>query len=473
MLLSQKLANFSKGEADVLRKGMGKKKKKVVDAMYPKFVEGCAKNGHSKEKVDKIWKDWEAFASYAFNKSHSTCYALVAFQTAYLKAHHPAEFMASVLTHNKSDISKITFFLRECKRMGLDVLGPDVNESGLNFTVNKKGQIRFGMSALKGVGEGPVEAILEERKNGAFVSVFDMTRRLNLRSVNKKCMESLALGGGFDCFKEVHRAQYFAPSEKYDTLLEHTLKYGNAYQHQKADAVNSLFGATDEVMIPEPKMPVVDEWNLIEKLSREKEVTGIFISGHPLDNYELEVKSFTNCTLEDAENHQSSGRELKIAGIVTRASHRISKKGTGWGDFAIQDYNGSMEFRMFSGDYMKFKGFFELGTILFIKGNFRTRWNSDDEYDFKIKEVEMLEDVAQNKTQSMTLTFDINELSTELVNQIDSICKENKGKHRLLMVVEDREERIRVSLRSKERKVNADSALANQFTKLGLRCKLN
>ncbi len=473
MLLSQKLANFSKGEADVLRKGMGKKKKKVVDAMYPKFVEGCAKNGHAKEKVDKIWKDWEAFASYAFNKSHSTCYALVAFQTAYLKAHHPAEFMASVLTHNKSDISKITFFLRECKRMGLDVLGPDVNESGLNFAVNKKGQIRFGMSALRGVGEGPVEAILEERKNGPFVSLFDMTRRLNLRSVNKKCVESLALGGGFDCFEGVHRAQYFAPSEKYETLMEHALKYGNAYQSQKIEAVTSLFGASDDILIPEPKMPIVEEWNLIEKLTREKEVTGIFISGHPLDNYTLEVKSFTNCTLDDAEKHQGTGKELKIAGIVTRANHRISKKGTGWGDFAIQDYNGSMEMRMFSGDYMKFKGFFELGAILFIKGSFRTRWNSEDEYDFKIKEVEMLEDLAESQTQSMTLTLDVNDLTTEMVEKIDAICLQNKGKHRLKMVLEDREEKIRVSLRSKERKVKADSELAGLFIQLGLRCKLN
>ncbi len=473
MLLSQKLANFSKGQADVLRKGMGKKKKKVVDAMYPLFVEGCEKNGHPKEVVDKIWKDWEAFASYAFNKSHSTCYALVAFQTAYLKAHHPAEFMASVLTHNKNDISKITFFLRECKRMGLDVLGPDINESGLNFTVNKKGQIRFGMSALKGVGEGPVEAILKERENGAYVSVFDMARRLNLRAVNKKCMESLALGGGFDCFEDIHRAQYFTQSEKYDTLLEHALKYGNAYQNQKADAVNSLFGASEDVMIPEPKVPVAEEWNLIEKLGREKEVTGIYISGHPLDNYQLEIDSFTTCSLENAPNYQGKNTDIKIAGIVMRANHRISKKGTGWGDFAIQDYNGSLELRMFSGDYMKFKGFFELGAILYIKGSYKTRWNSEDEYDFKIKEVQMMEDVAANNTQSMTLTVDVNDLSKELVEEIDTICKAHKGKHRLKVIVEDREERIRIALRAKERKVNADSELAGLFTRIGVRCKLN
>ena len=227
MLLSQKLANFSKGEADMLRKAMGKKKKKLIDQMWPKFKEGCADNGHTDEKVvEKIWKDWEAFASYAFNKSHSTCYAFVAFQTAYLKAHYPAEFMASVLTHNKKDISKITFFLRECKRMGLDVLGPDVNESAMDFSVNKNGQVRFGMSAIKGVGEGPVEGILTERANGNFVNVFDMVRRLNLQTVNKRAMESLALSGAFDGFNHLKRSQFFNPSEKYATFLEHIMKYG-------------------------------------------------------------------------------------------------------------------------------------------------------------------------------------------------------------------------------------------------------
>ncbi|MEO1713092.1 MAG: DNA polymerase III subunit alpha, partial [Bacteroidota bacterium] len=279
MLLSQSLANFSKGQADMLRKGMGKKKKKIIDALYPKFIEGGTSNGHPKEVLDKVWKDWEAFASYAFNKSHSTCYAFVAFQTAFLKAHYPAEFMASVLTHNKNDISKLTFFLKECKRMGLEVLGPNVNESASDFSVNKQGQIRFGLSALKGVGEGPVEEILQERESsGHFLTVFDMMRRLSLRAVNKKVMESLALGGGLDCFGELHRAQYFTPSDKFDTFLEHLVKYGNAYQNQKAQAVNSLFGDSDEIMIPEPKIPVAEDWALIEKLNREKQVTGIYIS---------------------------------------------------------------------------------------------------------------------------------------------------------------------------------------------------
>jgi len=271
MLLSQKLANFTRGQADTLRKAMGKKKKKLVDQLWPLFLEGCTKNGHPEETVKKVWKDWEAFASYAFNKSHSTCYALVAFQTAYLKAHHPAAFMASVLTHNKSDISKVTFFLRECQRMGLEVLGPDVNESFLNFTVDKEGRIRFGLSALKGVGEGPVEAIIEERANGKFESAYDMMRRLNLGAVNKRVLESLVLGGGMDCFEELNRAQYFTPVEKYDTFVAYLLKYGNAYQNQKAQSANTLFGDSEEVMIQELPAPVRDPWSLIEKLTKEKE----------------------------------------------------------------------------------------------------------------------------------------------------------------------------------------------------------
>lgn len=280
MLLSQKLANFTKGEADMLRKAMGKKNRKIIDEMFPKFLEGCLKNNHPEDVVKKIWTDWEAFASYAFNKSHSTCYAYIAFQTAYLKAHYPAEFMASVLSHNKNDISKINFFLREGKRMELDILGPDVNESQLNFSVNKKGQIRFGLSALKGVGEGPVEAILTERaENGPFESVVDMMKRLNLRAVNKKCLDSMVMGGALDTFSEIHRAQYFASSGGYDTFIEHLLRFGQLYQSQKDNAQATLFGEMDVMQITTPEAPKSDEWPLIVMLDKEKEVTGIYLSG--------------------------------------------------------------------------------------------------------------------------------------------------------------------------------------------------
>jgi len=325
MLLSQKLANFTKGEADMLRKAMGKKKKALIDKMFPQFVEGCKANGHEGEAVAKIWKDWEAFASYAFNKSHSTCYAFIAFQTAYLKAHHPAAFMASVLTHNKGDISKMTFFLRECKRMGLEVLGPDVNESVDNFTVNKAGQIRFGLTALKGVGEGPVIDIIKGREEGPYKDVYDFLQRINFGSFNKRAMESLVLAGAFDFYEDLERANYFVPSGKYDTYMEHLLRYGAAYQSQKSNAANSLFGASEEALIPKPNVPEGREWSLVEKLTKEKEVAGIFISGHPLDDYLLEAQ-LASCTLDKIDSFK--GREVKLAVIVIGAQHRISRKGT-------------------------------------------------------------------------------------------------------------------------------------------------
>ncbi len=470
MLLSQKLAGFSKGQADALRKGMGKKKKAIIDALYPKFIEGCEGNGHPKEIVDKVWKDWEAFASYAFNKSHSTCYAFVAFQTAYLKAHHPAEFMASVLTHNKNDISKLTFFLRECKRMGLEVLGPDVNESESDFSVNKQGQIRFGMSALKGVGEGPVEAILKARENGPFHSIFGMVQRLDLRAVNKKCMESLVLGGALDCFDTIHRATYYAPSEKFDTFMEHLLKYGNAYQLQKAQNVNSLFGDSDDILIPEPKIPEAEAWSLIEKLTREKEVTGIYISGHPLDDYRVEVENFTTCPLDQVDRFK--GQSVKLAGIITVAQHRINKKGNGWGLFTLQDYNGMLEFPLFSEDYQKFKHLLETGAVLYIIGSFQKRWNSE-EFQLKIKEVRQLDSIGGDLTESITLKLPLERISSEMIDEIDRLCKLRKGKHKLKMVFVDHTNRMSLNLQAADRKVNADNEFIAELDRIGLKYKVN
>jgi len=471
MLLSQKLAGFTKGEADTLRKAMGKKKKALIDQMFPKFVEGCKKNGHPEEVARKIWKDWEAFASYAFNKSHSTCYAFVAFQTAYLKAHYPAEFMASVLTHNKNDISKVNFFLRECNRMGLEVLGPDINESASDFSVNKEGQIRFGLSALKGVGEGPVEDILAEReKNGKYTSLWDMMRRLNLRTVNKKVLESLALGGAFDCFEGVHRAQYFAPSDKFDTLLEHALRYGNAYQAQKAQSMNSLFGASEDVMIPEPSFPECEPWSLLEKLNREKEVTGIYISGHPLDDYRLEIQAHTNCTLDNVEN-QPDKKPLKLAGIVSAASHRISRKGTGWGRFTVQDYNGSLEISLFGDDYQNFKNFFEIGQVLFIMGYMERRWNNDERF-FKVTKVSMLESAGETLTNAITLKLPVEALSSELMDTLERLCKEHKGKHRLRFTFLDHQNKTSLTFASKKKKVNATNGFCEALEKLGIEFEL-
>jgi DNA polymerase III alpha subunit len=471
MLLSQKLAGFTKGEADMLRKGMGKKKKDIIDLLHPKFLEGGSERGHDKDTLEKVWKDWEAFASYAFNKSHSTCYAFVAFQTAYLKAHYPAEFMASVLTHNKNDITKLTFFLQECKRMGLTVLGPDVNESASDFSVNKKGHIRFGLSALKGVGEGPVEEILKDRgENGHFESVFDMMRRLSLRAVNKKVMESLALGGAFDCFEDIHRAQYFTPSDKYDTFLEHLLRYGNAYQLQRAQAVNSLFGVVDEIMSPEPEVPNREEWPLIEKLTREKEVTGIYVSGHPLDDYRVEVENFVTCSLDQVEQHMQRP-QIKIAGIVTLSRHLISKNGNGWGIFELSDYNGQLEFKLFGEDYQKFKHLLEMGKALFLTGSYQKGWR--DDFEFKIKEINLLEGVAENLTNSITLKIPLETITPELVDSIDRLCTEHKGQHRLKMELLDKQNRLRLHMMSNDRTVNASNGFIVEIERMGIEYRVN
>ncbi len=471
MLLSQKLAGFSKGQADALRKGMGKKKKAIIDALYPKFIEGCEKNGHPKEIVDKIWKDWEAFASYAFNKSHSTCYALVAFQTAYLKAHHPAEYMATVLTHKKSDISKLTFFLRECKRMNVEVLGPDVNESFSDFSVNKQGQIRFGLSALKGVGEGPVEAIVRAREEKeAFTSVFDLVQKLDLRSFNKKAMESLVLGGGLDCFENIDRSHYYAVSEKHDTFLEHLLKYGNAYQNLKAQSANSLFGDSSDAMIPEPKIPEAEPWSLIEKLTREKEVTGIYISGHPLDDYKIEVENFTTCGLDRIGNFK--GQKVNVAGIITQAQHRINKKGNGWGLFTLQDYNGVLEFPLFTEKYQKFKHLLEKGAVLYLTGIYKKRWNSE-EYQLDLSEVKQLDSIGGDLTDSITLKLPIDAISESLIDEIEMLCKTRKGKHKLKMLLLDQRNQLSLNLAAQQQKVNADSEFIDELERIGVSYKVN
>ncbi len=472
MLLSQKLAGFTKGQADALRKAMGKKKKKILDELYPLFIEGGMQRGHPKKILEKVWKDWEAFASYAFNKSHSTCYALLAYQTGYLKAHYPAAFMASVLTHNKSSIDKIHFFLRECRRMGIEVLGPDINESQSDFTVNKSGQIRFGLSALKGVGEGPVEAILEERKkNGPFKTIYDLVSRLDLRRINKKVMEALAIGGALDCFEDIDRAQYFAPSEKYSSFIEHLLRYGQAVQAQKAQASMSLFGGTDEVLVPQPLPPEADPWPLIEKLEREKEVAGIYVSGHPLDEYRMEVAHFTNCTL-DKVMEQPPGRPLKVAGIVSKAWHRISQRGTGYGHFAISDFNGTLEFALFSEDYQKFKAFFEPGQCLFIEGSVELRYKSDEKQ-FRVRKVMLLESVGQQLGKSISVRIELAQLNEQLLDEFERVCRTHPGPHQLKLVVVDKQERIALPFVAKAFKVQLGPQLTEAFDQLKLAWKLN
>jgi DNA polymerase-3 subunit alpha len=478
MLLSQKLAGFSKGDADVLRKAMGKKQKAVLDKMKGQFVEGASAKGMPKDKLEKVWTDWEAFASYAFNKSHSTCYAFVAYQTAYLKAHYPSEYMAAVLTHSQGNIEKTTFFLEECKRMGLDVKGPDINESGVNFSVNKRGVVRYGMGSVKGVGEAAVEAlILERNQNGPFANIFDFMRRINLRTVNKKVMECLAFAGAFDEIPPLQgqggggaRATFFAPSDKYESFIEHLIKYGAAYQEDKVMSVNSLFGdLSDSVSIPEPTIPKVTPWNLLTMLQRERDVIGIYLSGHPLDDYKFEVENLTTCSLDRIENFKS--QKIRIAGFVTKAEHRISQKGTGWGRFTVSDYSGNLEIALFSNDYAQFKHYFEEGNCIFITGTYKQRYNSD-EFEFRPEKVELMESVGGSQISAVTLQIPVELLTTALLDRLDHVCKTHKGKHALKMRLVDRTNKNALAFSSPDRKVNADSDFAMEMEKLGVECSV-
>jgi len=468
MLLSQKLAGFSKGQADKLRKAMGKKKKKIIDEMYPKFLEGCLANGHPEDKIKKIWGDWEFFASYAFNKSHSTCYAYVAFQTAYLKTHYPAEFMTAVLNHNKSDTSKLNFFLRECKRMQIPVYGPDINLSGINFTVNQKGEIRFGLSALKGLGAGPAEEIISEREKGRFVDIVDMTKRVNLRAINKKTMESLAYAGAFDSFGK-YRSQYFTESEKYETFIEHAIRFGSSYQNQKESSQSSLFGDLSDAMLSEPVIPESEPWLKTYMLEREKEVTGIYISGHPLDDYKMELENYVNCALSQATKMIDS--EMKIAGIVTDAFHGVSQRnGLGYARITIQDYAGSFDFGVYNEDYEKYKNLLTVGQVLYVVGKHQKYRGSDRAF-FKLFDVRLLASVSDDLTKSLTLRIPVMTLTEEMIGELKTLCNNNPGSHTLNMKVV--EERAALDFSVSAFKVDINSSFIEKIREMGLSYKLN
>ncbi len=471
MLLSQKLGGFSKGQADKLRKAMGKKKKNIIDEMKPIFLEGCKKNGHEEEKIEKIWNDWEAFASYAFNKSHSTCYAYIAFQTAYLKANYPEEFMAAVLNHNKKDITKLNFFLRECKRMNIDVLGPDVNESSINFDVNKKGQIRFGLSALKGVGEGPVIEILKERReNGDFQNIYDIVRRLAESAVNKKSYESMVLGGAMDTMGTKNRAAYFAKTDKYDTFLEELIKYGQTVSKFSNSAQQTLFGDASNVMVNEPPFPEVPEWTFVDMLEKEKEVTGIYIVGHPLDEYQFEMENFVKNSIEDIK--LSRDTKIKIAGMVTKESHGENSRGLPYGRFSVQDYDGTLEFNLNNDEYQKFGPLLKKGNVVYVEGMFRQGYNSDS-YFFKTFDVKLLDTIGKLMTKSITLHIPLYKISSEFADDLQKFLKDNKGKHRLKIVIIDESEKIKINTASKAYRVDVNAKFVEGLRSMGIGFKVN
>jgi len=482
MLLSQKLAGFSKGDADVLRKAMGKKQIEVLNKMEAQFMDGATAKGHPKDKLTKIWNDWKAFAQYAFNKSHSTCYAFVAYQTAYLKAHYPAEYMAAVL-NNQNSIEKISFFMEECRRMGVPVLGPDINESDMAFAVNKRGEVRFGLTGVKGVGEKAIESIIEERENnGPYQSVYDFARRSNARSVNKKSYENLVYSGAFDEFK-LNRAQFFAKTENgILTGVERLSKYGVDYQNTQSSSQSSLFGGSVASYIPEPPMPEAEEWPLIEKLKYEKDVIGIYLTGHPLDNYKLELQRYCNATVSDLKNMQKarSGEggddvkaafaelrkkgEVSVGGLVSTVQHKMTKTGKPFGTFVLEDYNDSYEFALFGEDYVKFRNLLVDGYFLHIKGNIEEKFRQKDNWDLRIASMSLLSEMRDRLMKSITVCLDLNALDDNLMTTLEQIVEVNNQKYpvkncTLRFLVKDMEESILIELPSKTFKVNPSDDL--------------
>ncbi|MBT8185616.1 MAG: DNA polymerase III subunit alpha [Eudoraea sp.] len=480
MLLSQKLAGFSKGEADVLRKAMGKKILPLLQKLKPQFLDGGEKNGHPRATLEKIWKDWEAFASYAFNKSHSTCYAYIAYQTAYLKAHYPAEYMAAVLSNNMNDIKQVTFFMEECKRMGLHVLGPDVNESYYKFAVNKDNAIRFGMGAIKGVGRSAVETIVANRKeDGAYKSVFDLAKRIDLRAANKKSFENLALAGGFDSFGATHRAQYFHKEGDGLTFLEKVIKYGAKFQESENSSQVSLFGEASEVQIPEPEVPPCETWGTMEKLRREKEVVGIYISGHPLDDFKAEISAFCNTNIAAFHNlEEHVNRELCFAGVITDVQHRTSKNGKGWAIFTMEDYTDSLEFRIFGEEYLKFRHFLMINSFAFIKVFIREGWVNRDtgkkgDPRLQYNNFMLLQEVMDTFAKKLTIKLNIDELKEQDVLELKDTLVSHKGNHSLNFIVYEMEEEIKVTLSSRKQKVRISSELLTALEENEVHFKLN
>jgi len=459
MLLSMELAGFSRVQADSLRKAMSKKIESDMAKLQPLFFDGCKNNGISEVISRKIWTDWESFAKYAFNKSHSTCYAYVAYRMAYLKAHFPGEFMAAVLSRNMNDIKEITNFIEECKRMGIEVLGPDINESEQHFVVNKKGQIRFGMAGIKNVGENAVQSIIEERtKNGLFRDIFDFLARVDLRSVNKRSLESLAKAGGFDSFPGTHRAQYFYKIPGEETLfLEKLLHYANDVQARASSKQHSLFGDDKEIMLPRIELPVCPPLRKMDQLKFEKEIIGFYMSGHPLDEYRLEIENFCTVSIGELKTDMKlfKGREVVFAGIITEATNRTGKTGKPFGSFMVEDYFDSIQIMLFSEEFLKVKHFLEIDSYVYIKAKVEPRYNAPDQMNLRINSVTLLQEVFEKFAKTITVTIPLQDVTKENIYFLHSLAKKHKGKNLLRIQVKDEEEKLSVELPSTKLRVEA------------------
>ncbi len=470
MLLSQKLAGFSKGDADSLRKGMGKKIYAILDKLKPKFFEGGEKNGHPKEKLEKIWHDWEAFAKYAFNKSHSTCYAYISYQTAYLKAHYTSEYMAAVLSRNLSDIKKTAMFMEDCRSRGIEVLVPDVNESFNKFTVDKNKNIRFGMGAIKGVGEAAVQSIVEEREeNGKFSGIFDFMRRINLRYVNKKGVEALALAGAFDSLGEQSRAAFLEQDNEGNSFIDTLMRYAHNYQDMQNSSQQSLFGESDEAtQIMEPNIPDVEEWGRMEKLKREYAVLGIFLSGHPLDEYQLEIENFTNTDLRKLkeEPNEFITKDFRIAGVVSSVVEKETKNGDKYGVFEIEDFFNNFRFFLFKNDYMNYYKLLHKDSFYLISG--RVKIFEDKEKKqiirYNINRIQMLNTVFEEKANQCQLKLSIDEVNDELIQKIKDDAEKHTGKTQLALCIKDKDDNLIARMKSMKYRVNKEFVLKYRKT---------
>lgn len=478
MLLSRLLAGFTRGQSDELRKAMGKKLKDKMDSLKVKFLEGCKKNGYEEEIVLKIWNDWESFASYAFNKSHATCYSWIAYQTAYLKANYPAEFMAANLTRNKDSITEIAKFMDECRAMKIDVLGPDVNESRLHFVVNKQGAIRFGLGGVKGVGEGAVDAIVREReKNGPFKDVFDFFERVNLNACNRKAIESLILSGAFDALGNITREQFFVSNDKDEQVLDALIKYGNRYQNDQANQSISLFDGFEKVDVNKPFIPNAPSWPSLERLNKEKEYVGIYLSAHPLDKYELELHYGCNTQLAELNDLEAlKGREIIVGGMVTATQQGTTKAGNPYGAITLEDYSGAYKLMLFQNDFVEFNKFMVQNLFVLVWGSVQERksdWKNNKSpelnqpavYDFKIRKMALLSSFVEDDTllTSLCIKIDINHLSEDLVDDLKAltVIDSKEGKTKLYFVVYDASNHAKIKLFARPYQISVSKPLVN------------
>ena len=459
MLLSRLLAGFTRGQADSLRKAMGKKIAAMLADLKPKFIEGGKKNGHDEKILLKIWGDWEKFASYAFNKSHAACYAWVAYQTGYLKAHYPAEYMAANLTRNKDSIDDVKKFMEECKAMKIDVKGPDINESELNFSVTHDGGIRFGLGGIKGVGSAAVDSIVAEReKNGPFKDVFDFAERTNFSSVNSKAFESLIYAGAFDSLG-IKRSTMLAESEPGVTFMSALMKYGQKLQSGSGSS-GGLFGETVKVEVKHPVVPQVEDWTDIYKLNKEKEYVGIYLSAHPLDSYKIEIENYCVNLAEFANmpTHLRN-REVKIAGIITAVENRTSRSGNPFGTMTLEDFSGSYKIVMFGKDYINFKQFFTVNYAILLRGKMMPKYNDPENYEFKVQSIDMLSDIKDNMLKAITLKLPITRIDTDFLNQMQKLTQNHKGNCDLKFMIFDPVSKIQIKLHSRTYRVKIDNAL--------------